>query len=254
MAINTPTLSLVDNADGTGAVATVGNATVGTTNTIYVADWSGGMVGATFASKGSRTGSGTISVSVLDGHHWAYVVSASGPDIAVSLVQGFRTTSGADAIYFQILEAVQAKIDALAFNSIDKLLIDSVTEQITTYVSKFPWNRNDMRRGIHITPTRETIERVVNSSDDFAFGVQVTVVQASNQDLTTGIEEEMELRQRLIGAFQPTPTQEPLAGVSDVFDVVIEPGPVFDPSSFLNQHDVQALLLRFKVRRQRGLT
>jgi len=234
----TATLAVIDNEDGT-ATATVGGSTSGT-NTLYVARWRAGLIGVAWASAGTRTGDGTITATLSPGLYWGYVANAGGS----ARVVGFRVTDGESPLYQQILDAVADKVGALSLSGL-------VSSEV--FVRKLPWNKNSVEPGIHITPTRETIEQVVTSHDDFGYGVQVTIVQPSNQNLTKNLETELDWRRSLIQAFQPTHVQLPLPGVGEVFDVRVEPGPVIDPSTFLLQHDVQAVLLRFFTREVRGL-
>lgn len=234
----TATLSVADNADGT-ATATIGGSTSGT-NTFYIARWRAGLIGVAWSSAGTRTGDGTIAATLSPGLYWGYVANAAGP----SRVVGFKATDGDAPLYQQVLDAVADKIGALSLAGLPSAEI---------FVRKLPWNKNNTEPGIHVTPTRETVDRVTTSHDDFGYGVQVTIVQPSNQNLTKNLETELDWRRSLIQAFQPTSVQLPLAGVGEVFDVRIEPGPVIDPSTFLLQYDVQAVLLRFFTREVRGL-
>src|SRR5690349_3103919 len=73
-----PTLTLVDNADGTGAVATVAGGAVAAVNTLYVQPFSGVLGAGSWTSQGSRTGDGAIAVSLTtSGHYFAQLKSAT---------------------------------------------------------------------------------------------------------------------------------------------------------------------------------
>ncbi len=245
-----PTLSLADNGNDTGFTATISGATAGTTNTLYFAAWSLGFIGAAFASGGSRVSDGTIPVTAEAGYYWAYVKSTNASGDTLSLVGGVRVTTGSDALYQQILDAVANVIAGL------DLSIDG-DEVLDVYNRKLPWNQANIEKGIHVSPTREQIIRTWNSANDIGHGVQVTICWPSNQKLIDnkgiGLGEELLVRETLLRAFEPTPAQVPLTGVSEVYQAEVEPGPVIDPGSFINQFDVQALLLRFWCRVPRGL-
>jgi|GEM_PF-3866914 len=86
-----PTLALVDKADGSGAVATISGSTPGATNTVYTASW-GGVGTLTWTARGSRAGNGTVDLSLPPGIYLAYVVSVLDGQ-AVSPVTGVRTTA-----------------------------------------------------------------------------------------------------------------------------------------------------------------
>ena len=153
----------------------------------------------------------------------------------------------ANALYYDILLGVKAAVDALQLT----VPVDSVNP-CQARIQKLPWVKSP-QVGIVISPTRELIEMATNGEDDIAYGVQVTVIQPSNSNLTDNLNELLTIRETLIKAFQPTATQPPLATVASVFNVTIESGPIFDPTAFQYQFDIQALLLRFTSRRARGL-
>lgn len=153
----------------------------------------------------------------------------------------------ANALYYDILLGVKAAVDALEL----LIPVDSVNP-CSARIQKLPWVKAP-QVGIVVSPTRELVEMATNAEDDITYGVQVTVIQPSNSNLTENLNELLTIRETLIKAFQPTSTQAPLATVSNVFNVTIESGPIFDPTAFQAQFDIQALLLRFTARRQRGL-
>lgn len=69
----TPSLTVVDNGNGTGATATIAGSDAGSTERVYYGK--PGAIGATFAS---RAGDGSIVLALADGMWAAYVVSVSG--------------------------------------------------------------------------------------------------------------------------------------------------------------------------------
>lgn len=97
-AINTPVLAVADNADGTGAVATITNATGGTTNTVMVGNWNRGIGSVTFTSGGSRTGNGTVSLALAVGIYWGYVQSTATDAEEPSNFVFFRVTDAVTAL------------------------------------------------------------------------------------------------------------------------------------------------------------
>ena len=97
-AINTPVLAVADNGDGTGAVATITNATSGTTNTVMVGNWNHGIGTVSFTSGGSRTGNGTVSLSLAVGTYWAYVQSTATDAEEPSNFVFFRVTDTVTAL------------------------------------------------------------------------------------------------------------------------------------------------------------
>ena len=105
---STPTITIVDNADETGAVVTVAGSDGGTTNTIYYEKF--GTTGWT--SGGSRSGDGAVAVSItVMGLYWFYCASTDSGGTAASIPVSALLTDGSDSVMEQILTAVAATID-----------------------------------------------------------------------------------------------------------------------------------------------
>ena len=81
----TPTISVVDQEDGTGATLTISGSDAGSSNEAFVSTWAGitGSIGP-WTSAGTNTGDGTIDLSLSDGYHWVYVTSTASGDAARS--------------------------------------------------------------------------------------------------------------------------------------------------------------------------
>lgn len=245
----TPTITLTDNADGTGAVCAISGSTGGSTNEVFAASWAGGFVTAAFQSKGSRTGDGSVSLAMSAGYYWVYVKSTHSGDEAISLVKGVRVTSGEAAIHDQCLDAAVAKIQAL------QLPAPWGSEAVAK--RKFPWNRGMLAGGekalVLVTPINDRTRQVLNQSDDFELGCQITAAVKSNESLTEHLSADLLCREQLMNAFLPVAGQLPLAGVPEIYNVTVEPGPVIDPASFDRMYDVSAFIIRCFNRRTRGL-
>lgn len=249
MPLSVPALSIVDNADGTGAVATVAGSTALTTNTIYGADWSGGLIGSAFASLGSRTADGTVALSVANGYHWAYIVSTlAGSDGVVSLVQGFRTTSGDLSVYEQCLNAVLAKLQTLTLTGLSSQ---------NMAIGKFPWKDrvlpNKDLPGIVVIPLRDFLQPANSGANDVAYEIVVTIWRKSAANITDNISNHLNWRQTCLDAFQVVSGQAALAGVPSIYQVEVTPGTVYDTASFQANYDVEQFTLRCLERRNRGL-
>lgn len=249
MPLAVPTLTLVDNEDDTGCVATIAGATAGTTNDVYAAPWHGGFVPAAFASYGSRSGNGAVALALAAGYWWAYVLSTLAGESAISLVGGIRVTTGDLSIFEQCLDGIVAKLQTLT--------LPSPWESAAVVKQKVPWNRGMVSltkdASIFVTPQSEQLTPILNTADDFGEGVQVTLVRKGNQHLTENLSAELRCRQQVANALLPAHGEQALPGVPDIYDVRIEPGPVLDAGAFQAQYDVGALVVRCLNRRSRGL-
>lgn len=112
-AINAPTLAVADNGDGTGGVATISGASSGTTNTVYVSQWSHSAGALSFTSAGSRSNNGTVNLSLTIGKYVGYVGSVDGDAFNISNFVQFAIT---DADALPVIERIVAEIkDRLDF-------------------------------------------------------------------------------------------------------------------------------------------
>ena len=86
-------LNVADNADGTGATASIAGSVNGTTNTVYYAPY-----GSTaWVNGGNRSGDGTVSLSITSsGLYWAYVLNDNAGTELTSVPVQFSVTTGAD--------------------------------------------------------------------------------------------------------------------------------------------------------------
>lgn len=228
-------LAITDNADGTATATISGSA--GGTVTVYSQAHSGELGTGTWTSRGSRTGNGTISITLAAGYYWWKAVESS--DVAPLVYQNL--TDGTEAVWYRCLTGVQAVIQGLSLTGISSGQV---------YVRKVPWDRDITKPGIIVCPVKETSDPKAgtNERDDIGYGVHVVLIRASNQDAEVNLALHLKQREQISRALR----HQPLAGVSEIYTVFIEPGPVIDPVSFAQQYDVQALVARCISREVRG--
>lgn len=65
------TLTIVDQADGTGATATIAGSG-GLAMTVYTQTFSGDLGAGVWTVSGTRTGDGDVDLSLAAGHYFAY--------------------------------------------------------------------------------------------------------------------------------------------------------------------------------------
>lgn len=102
-------LTITDNADRTGAVATIAGS-LGAVNTVWTQqDPLGGQVWPGFVSTGSRTGDGTVALSIPPGYYWAYVQNAAG----ISNLVRFAATDSTQSVATRLRAALVARLQGL---------------------------------------------------------------------------------------------------------------------------------------------
>jgi len=231
--IAVPTLTVVDNEDGTGAVATIAGSTAGSTNTVYTAPWPA----ATFTSQGSRSSDGTVALSITTtGPYWGYVLSSIDGFTKASGLIAFRVTDGGESIFYRCLEAARDQIRGLSLPGI-------TSEKIVW--QKLPFNMGKLTEGIFVTPQPETNPGGSNIGEDIGYAVMVTMIKSSNHALATGFSTVSRWREKIRQCFAyQNRVGAPLPGVSEVYYTRFEAGTVIWPAGFQQQYDVGSLVIR----------
>jgi hypothetical protein len=217
------TLTIVDKADGTGATATIAGSTG--TNTVYAQDFGGDLGTGLWVSKGTRSGDGTVSLSLAVGHYFAYVSGA-----AVSPV-----------VYKRIRDAVVARLKLLGLAGIvNKNIVGREIRiqrdlALPCCVVSYGTPSMDLRAG-------------VLSLDEVVYPIDVAFFDKDNEshdkDGTYTLWEEKAAK-----GFR----NQRLTGVSEVFNCAVTPGPAIDFEAWKSNEFLGALTLKFSSRESRGI-
>lgn len=112
-----PSLSIADNLNGSGALATVSAGDPGSTNTLYTEPY-----GGTFTAGNSRTGNGTIAFSTtITGRYWGYVIASNASGQSISSVVSF-TVSSPTTPSFTNAERADSTLDTILTLFVDRLI------------------------------------------------------------------------------------------------------------------------------------
>jgi len=143
-----------------------------------------------------------------------------------------------------ILDAIQAAIVSSVGTGSD------ATHEITTaniIDAKLPWATDDFNLpGVLLTPVPELEKDATNASEDIGYGVQVTIAQASNRNLTSNADRLFYWRETIAALFR-----NKRLSVSGCWKCSIEPKPVIDVAAFANLFDATAFTIRAWFRVQR---
>lgn len=249
MPITAPVLSVEDNGDNTGATATLTGGHASATNTLKVQRWIGEIGTGEWSTSASRTGPGTLSLSLSAGLYWARCDSAYGGEAVVSNLVYFAVTTGAGSVHYQCLVAAQARIRGLELPGIAD---DSVLTR------KLPLDRQigpDFKPKLPcVLLTPMGVEQMnpragTNVRDDVGYPVLCSILSADNQKLELTDDRELKWRERIARAFR----NQRLPGVSEVYTTVVEPTSIIVPDGWLKNVWAQGLILRFISREVRGV-
>lgn len=239
-------LSLVDDADGTGATATIAGADVGATVTIYTQS----LRVPSWQSAGSRTGNGTLALALDGGLYFAYATGNVSSTPAVSPVRGpFVVTSGTTSVYERILDAVEDEIYTLAnagsltgFAASTRTVLQQPKANLA--IASYP--------AIFLTPNGvESKFPGNNNRDDWGRPVLLSIYHEGTISGTDIVPKVALWRERLMRHFH----RKRLTAVSEVYDCDVNPQSILEVSSPANNPPrptlLSAMTLNFKTREPR---
>jgi len=235
----TPTVTYVDNADGT-VTATIAGSTAGSTNKVLGARWAASILAVSFAQLASRVGDGSVEFAVDPLGLWFSVVRSevSATDVALSAISSFRASDGLDAIHMRCCDSVKETIQALSLVGVED---DATLDPANVKVMKLPWRAGLEidQLGIIISPIREGLESDDNNRDELDYRVQVAFVEAADGKLTLGLGRALLRRELVTRAF----SELILPGVTENSIVYVDPGPIIIPEGVEANYDVGGIIL-----------
>lgn len=248
-AINTPAITVSNNDDGTATV-TISNATGGTTNTVYYVpidnQWGDTL---TWTSGGNRTGNGDVTVETGRGVFWFYVVSTDGTSSVASNIEQAWVSDGAECVWTQLLDAVQARVRALNLDGIDSDRVLVLTQLDAAEVRAVADSSGGVvigPGGAETYPDSGPVQR-----DQINYPVVVALVAAANRDQSREFRERwLHHRERIRKAFISqglvTPTQT-------IITCKAKPLSAFDERAWKAMGLISPLSLEFWSRETRGI-
>jgi hypothetical protein len=236
----TPTLAVSDNANGTGAVATITGADGDATVTLYSQ-----LVGqSSWTSRGSRTGNGTIGVSLTaTGYYWWHAQAVKNGGSAVSNLVYQKISSSSQAVLDAILDACEARVQSLSLTGIGQVRAQMYPDTAGLTLPAV----------VIYPPGKELMPGGPNSMDDLVYPIMFATVEASNRKALRTNETKRHLlwREIIRKSFNAQPR---LVDVPTVWNSEVDPSDIVNPPGWekLNLH-VSGLLVRFDSRESRNI-
>ena len=244
-------LAVVDAADSSGAVATIGGSAPGTSNVVYVQPFSGDEGVGHWQLAGTRTGDGEVPLALAPGHFFAVAVSSAAGAAAVSSVVYFVVTDGAESLHARCLAAVQTRIRLLALPGLDGANV--VVRKLPVGRCLGPEGDVDLP-AIVLSPRRAMTppDAGTNALDDVHYDVIVTIFDRDNQEptLAENLDRHLLWREQISRSFR----NQRLTGVPEVINAAVEPAEALVEEAWKHELMVSALLLRFTSRETRGFS
>lgn len=251
-----PTLTVADDADGTGGTATITGGDVGATHEAFTAEFNGdaGALSA-WTSRGSIVGNGTIALNVGTGYFFCYVEASESGTFATTPPVYFNATTGDDAIMLQCLDGVKARLGLLTLAGIstDNIIVRTLPLEKgigAGEVFAYP--------AILITPPPDAglvmpFSEGTNRKDDVQYPVLVGVLDAItiNKDVLTANQNRNYLwQQQIVKAFR----NQRLTGVDEVYTTIVESTQITNVQAWRKGLFVSFGIFRFISREARGIT
>lgn len=215
-------LAILDNADSSGATATLAGADPGTTITVYtspLATYTPGPTSPPWAVAGSRVGDGTLSLPGL-GYFFAYALGTVEGQLALAPPVQYLASANADSVLDRCLNAIQGKIQGLTLAGLDTPPGDLTAGQV---YAKPAIDLNKLQvdlPAVFVTPGgSEAIEGMVSGLDDIGYPVAVTIVDRWSPTYTPPAPTYYKWREQIHRALR----FQRLPGVIEVYTVKPEP-------------------------------
>jgi len=230
------TLTVTDNADGTGGVATIGGTSVGASNQVYYSAYTGAIQSYSWTLAGTRTGDGTLNLALATGHYLFQLVSAG--SLGPAYRQAFST--GTDPVHKRILDAIVVRVLETGVLASGRVVLKWLPRDTDPELAYLPL--------IYVCPVgSEEFPGGTNTQDDILYPSVVCYIAKQNHDSVANLSAVTGFREKVISAF----IKQRLAGIN--WDCDIKPDLVFNPGMFLKNYLSSSIGISFKVRRPRGL-
>lgn len=239
------TVTIADNLDGTGGVATVAGSTVGSTNTLYRAEFRGHAGPSLFASAGTRTSDGTITLSTgpMRTFYLWYVKSVSGAVESVSPVV-------CQALTDESYEAVRTRLIAAVIDTLKLLGLEGIDDSAIVFRAdeQDPCQQWPAAM-VLFDPTPDVYAGGTNIRDDLGYGIKVAFQDRSDRRSGANVDKWARWRELGERAFR----NQRLTGVSESVTCFIEPSVTADPAPPIYEQVVSSFTIRAVCREVRGI-
>jgi hypothetical protein len=143
-----------------------------------------------------------------------------------------------DAVAKQCADAIVTVIQSLSLTGIE-------SSEVTA--RKVARDAAQVRRGIQVAFTTDSVGGGTNERDDIGYGFIVTCCQGTSRGDTDDLDRVTLWRQQIRRAFH----NQRLSGVNEIYICTVSPGDQFIPKELRKHNDVSALYVRCWSREQR---
>lgn len=244
-------ITWTDAEDGTGGTLAVTGADSATTVTAYAqAVDATGLRTPTWTSKGTRSGDGSMTVSLDPGYYWLHVAGTVSGSPAISNLAYAYATEATDALASRCMDALAARISGLTMAGASDTAGTASYPNARVYKQVLPQEGLVQYPCVLLTleGESESQEGTTTNKDDIGYPIQVAVVDRADSLQPTRRKLWLKWRQQVFRAIR----NQRLAGVTESLIVKVTPRLVFDPRLPSYQVVILGFLARCLCRETRG--
>lgn len=239
------TLSVTDNADGTGVSASCVYSSGGTVSLYRATVAASGIGSYSVVTTRSNTGPFTFSPATAVGYYSWYATAGSDTTTAVYV----NATAEGDSVHERCLTALSDRLSGLQLASVTGTQISIFTRQMNE-----PTNVSYPALVLSIAGQPEDVLGGPNDRDDFGYNVTVSIAEQCSADADIHRARHLMWRDKIRAAIHNKPASRWDARLPECWNCVAKPGPVIDIPQTGEHGDFRVGLLTVqficRVRRQ----
>jgi hypothetical protein len=243
------TLTLADQGDGSGILATAAGSDAGQAVTVYAQAVDPAFPAQAWAQAGTRTGNGTVALTLVAGYYFVYAAGVVSAAAALSPVVYGRASNGSEDPHEACVNAVVARLRLLTFNgtaaSPGGIPASRIYDYLTggeQYQGYYPY--------LSVWPGDERVVPFSDRGERYVLPVELAFFDEVTGSLVEQRRKVLRWRREIEQAF----SMQQLPGVSAVFLGTAKPGRLYGPELSGRGRMVSRLALLFDTYLLRGLT
>lgn len=240
-------IAWTDAADATGGTVAITGADAATVTVYAMAVDATGLTTPVFTSKGTRSGDGNVTITLVPGYYWIYAQGLVAGDVAISNLFYAYATEHTDAMASRCVDALEARLAGLVMTTAQGVTLPTanIYKRILLATDgdiQYPCILLTHEHG------RESQEGTTTGKDDIGYPINVYVIDRHGGDYKTKRKTWLKWRQQVFRALR----NQRLAGIVESLTVKMEPDPVFDPKLPAYQVVILGFVARCICRETRG--
>lgn len=243
------TLTVTDNADGSGVHASIAGSAPGSTNTFfYQLAPQLTFAPLTWVNAGNITGDGTLAIALNPGYGFFYVQNTDGSVVSVSNIVYSQISWNTDSVLYRVLTAAQAQLQTVVFSGLASSQIQ--VRYLPRALEQIDWTVNGKAQPLMcIAPVGQQLApQYLTGLDEEDEPFTVATIVPQNANYNANLRQNTLWRQQVNRRLR----NQRLPGIPEMMWVEQLPSALFDQSAFNHLWFLGLSLFRAKTRSTRG--